>query len=205
MSNSRTHWNKIYSTKKLEEVSWFQEKPETSLEFFKDFNLKKDAAIIDVGGGDSLLVDYLLAEGYTNLTVLDISENALERAKKRLGRKAENVTWVVEDITSFNPEVKFDLWHDRAVLHFLNQQQQINRYVSIINTALKKGGYAVLGTFSEKGPEKCSGLVVQQYSLHEMSELLKENFETLQCENVDHVTPEGSVQNFTFCSFKKRD
>lgn len=203
MEDKKGHWEKIYTTKKAGEVSWYQKIPETSLTLVSDFKLNKNARIIDVGGGDSSFVDHLLAEGFTNISILDISASALERAKERLGKKAEKVTWIEADVTEFNPPQKYDLWHDRAAFHFLTDPEQIENYLKNLTSAVKKGGYVVMGTFSEKGPEKCSGIVIKQYSLHEMSQLLQENFETLQCDNVDHITPTGAIQNFTFCSFRK--
>lgn len=204
MKNKRSHWNKIYKTKALTEVSWYQPKPETSLEFIAELKLKKNAAIIDVGGGDSFLTDHLLAEGFKNITVLDISEEALERAKSRLGKKAEKVKWIQADAADFSPSESYDLWHDRAAFHFLTEEKQIQNYLKTLKKAVKPGGYVVMGTFSEKGPSKCSGIDIRQYSLHELNELLLDDFETLKCRNVDHITPSGEVQNFSFCSFQHK-
>ena len=204
MKNRKEHWEKVYGNKAGEEVSWYQEKPVVALDFIKSFKLKKDAKILDVGGGDSILADHLLAEGYTNITVLDISEEALEKAKSRLGDKAAKIKWIVADITEFDPKEKYGVWHDRATLHFLTDAEEIQKYVSTLHKAVKANGYVILGTFSEKGPEKCSGIKIKQYSLHEMGDLLKEDFEILQCENVDHVTPSGDVQNFSFCRFRRK-
>lgn len=203
MEGVKEHWEEIYSKKEAKELSWYQEKPETSLILISDFKLKKDAAIIDVGGGDSSLADHLLAEGFNDITVVDISASALDRAKNRLGRKAEKIKWIEADAANFDPPVKYDLWHDRAVFHFLTAPKQISKYLETLQGAVNKGGYVILGTFSEKGPKKCSGIKIKQYSLHELSELLKDHFETIQCDNVDHITPGGAVQNFTFCTFKK--
>lgn len=204
MEDRKSHWEKIYKTKDLTEVSWYESKPKTSLEYIAALNLKKNAKIIDVGGGDSFLADHLLAEGYVNITVLDISEEALKKAKSRLGKKAEKIKWIVADVAEFTSSKKYDLWHDRAALHFLTGEDQIKRYLENLNSSLKKGGYAIIATFSEKGPTKCSGIEIKQYSLHELSELLSEDFEPLNCENIDHITPSEAVQNFTFCSFRKK-
>src|SRR5690606_33602986 len=168
MEDRKLHWEKIYKTKDLTEVSWYQQKPETSLEFIAALKLKKDAKIIDIGGGDSLLADHLLAEGYRNITVLDISEEALKKAKARLGKKAEQINWVVADAAEFSPSEKYDLWHDRAALHFLTSEDQIKKYLKNLNDSLKRGGHAIIGAFSEKGPTKCSGIEIKQYSLHEL-------------------------------------
>lgn len=200
--NSRTdHWQNIYANKQPNEVSWTQDVPQTSLEFINSFKLSKDAAIIDIGGGDSKLVDFLLDAGYTNLTVLDISSNALERAKKRLGDKANIVKWIVSDITSFQPTEKYDVWHDRAVFHFLTTAEEVQQYIGIAQQAVTD--YMIIGTFSENGPEKCSGLHIRQYNEATLSQILQQYFDKLKCFTEDHVTPFNTVQNFLFCSFRK--
>lgn len=201
----KAHWENIYKTKKLEEVSWYQKKPETSLEFILALKLAKNARILDMGGGDSFLADFLLEEGYTNITVADISEKALERARERLGKNAEKIKWVVTDASEFIPSEEFDLWHDRAAFHFLTEKVQINNYLKILKKAVKPGGFVILGTFSEKGPTKCSGIVIKQYSIEEMQSVMGKSFTTIKCENRDHTTPSGGTQNFTFCSFQKKN
>lgn len=201
--SSSQYWNKIYSDKKPDEVSWTQEVPKTSLDFIHSFQLSKSAKIIDVGGGDSKLVDFLLEEGYENLTVLDISATALEKAKKRLGSKAEKVIWVVSDITQFEPDGSFDVWHDRAAFHFLTNPEQIDQYREILRKAAVR--YVIIGTFSEEGPLKCSSLNIKQYNESSLNAVLKNNFDPLQCLKEDHLTPFKTVQNFLFCSFKRRN
>lgn len=201
--DSKEHWNNIYNTKKLTEVSWYQPVPETSMEFFRELGLPKDANIIDIGGGDSFLVDHLLKEGYKNITVLDISQKALERAKLRLGEKAEQVNWIEADAANFQASETYDLWHDRAAFHFLTEEKKIESYLERVKKQLNTGGFLILGTFSEKGPEKCSGISIRQYSLEEMRNLFSEGFEEVTCKNVEHHTPSGAVQHFSFCSFKK--
>lgn len=203
MSN-KTHWETIYSTKKPEEVSWTQEIPKTSLDFIHSFNLPKNAAIIDIGGGDSKLPDYLLSEGFTNITVLDISEKALERAKIRLGAKADKVKWVVSDILEFKPKDKYDLWHDRAAFHFLTTAEQIEDYLDIASNAINEGKYIITGTFSKEGPLKCSGLEIKQYDEQALTEILNRKFEKIKCITEDHTTPFNTTQNFLFCSFKRK-
>jgi 2-polyprenyl-3-methyl-5-hydroxy-6-metoxy-1,4-benzoquinol methylase len=198
----KKHWETVYATKTPEEISWTQEIPKTSLEFIHSFGLKKSASIIDIGGGDSKLVDYLVDEGYENLTVLDISANALDKAKQRLGNKAERVNWVVSDITEFEPGTKFDIWHDRATFHFLTTSEQITKYIETAIKATK--GYLTIGTFSENGPGKCSGLEVKQYSEEALETELNKGFKKLRCVNEDHRTPFGTLQNFLFCSFKRQ-
>lgn len=202
MNSTKNHWEKIYQTKHSDEVSWTQAIPKTSLEFIRACRQPKTAKIIDIGGGDSHLVDFLLAEGYVNITVLDISENALKRAKRRLGEKAEKVNWIVSDITKFKPEETFDIWHDRATFHFLTTNQEISAYLNIAQNTVK--GFMTIGTFSDTGPQKCSGLFIKQYSELELQEQLKSGFEKIKCITEDHRTPFDTMQSFLFCRFKRR-
>jgi ubiquinone/menaquinone biosynthesis C-methylase UbiE len=199
----KKHWNKIYQTKNFEEVSWFQQVPTTSLNFVKQFNLSKTDKIIDIGGGDSFFVDHLLDLGYRNITVLDISEHAVERAKKRLGKKAKSVKWIIADAANFHATEKYDFWHDRATFHFLTDQKEIENYLNTVNIGVKPNGILMIGTFSEEGPEKCSGLNIKRYSEKTMNDQLKNFFEKIKCIKVDHNTPSGSIQNFLFCSFRR--
>src|SRR5699024_6114505 len=152
----------IYETKTLDQVSWTQDVPKTSLDFIHSFGLPKTAKIIDIGAGDSKLVDFLLDDDYKNITVLDISEKALERAKHRLGDRAKVVNWVVSDITEFQPDTTFDVWHDRATFHFLTTKEQVADYLDTARKAVT--GFLTIGTFSEQGPKKCSGLDTKQYT-----------------------------------------
>jgi len=202
MQSQKEHWEKVYLAKQPNEVSWTQEIPETSLEFIHSFNLPTTAKIIDVGGGDSKLVDHLLDNGFTDITVLDISANAIERTKKRLGEKAGQVKWVVSDITEFEPHTNFDLWHDRATFHFLTTREQVAKYRDIAKKCVK--GYLIIATFSERGPKKCSGLDIKQYSEEGLYEEFKNGFEKISCISKDHRTPFNTLQNFLFCSFKRR-
>lgn len=201
MNKRKLHWDRIYQYKSPEQVSWTQAIPQTSLKLIDALNLSKDAHIIDVGGGDSNLVDFLLANGYQNLTVLDISNLALERARKRLGKIASRVNWVVSDINDFIPEDTYDLWHDRAVFHFLTTPQQISNYVNTAAGAVAH--YLVVGTFSDKGPGRCSGLPVKRYSKIDLQHTLAPNFRKIRCLSENHRTPFKTVQHFTFCSFEK--
>lgn len=198
---TKNHWEQVYETKQPNEVSWTQEVPDTSLEFIHSFNLPKTAKIIDVGGGDSKLVDFLLDEGYENITVLDISAKALERAKSRLGDKASQVTWIASDITEFQADTTYDIWHDRATFHFLTTTEQISQYLDIANSSVN--GYLTIGTFSENGPTKCSGLKIKQYSESELQKKLAKGFDKIRCITEDHTTPFNTKQNFLFCSFRK--
>lgn len=200
-NETKKHWETIYQTKQPEEVSWTQNIPQTSLDFIHSFKLPKSAKIIDVGGGDSRLVDFLLDEGFENLTVLDISARALERAKKRLGEKAKKVNWVVSDINDYEPEIVFDVWHDRATFHFLTTTEEIEVYLVTAKKAV--AGFMTIGTFSEAGPKKCSGLNIKQYSETELQEQLDGGFEKIKCITEDHQTPFGGTQNFLFCSFRR--
>ena len=205
MDNSyKQHWEKVFSTKAEDEVSWFQPYPKTSVGFVEMFNLPLDANIIDIGGGDSHFVDALIEKGYKNIYVLDISASAIERAKQRLGERASGVHWIVSDVTEFEPTVQFDFWHDRAAFHFLTTEDKIYKYVSITEDAIKKNGYLILGTFSENGPKKCSGLEIKQYSEASMSARFEVSFDRIKCITEDHTTPFNTVQNFLFCSFKKK-
>ncbi len=204
MSNLKHHWEKVFTSKKETEVSWFQQYPKTSVAFLEVFNLPLTANIVDVGGGDSHFVDALIEKGYHNIYLLDISANAIERTKKRLGEKAKHVTFIVSDITDFKPQVKFDFWHDRAAFHFLTDEEKIYRYVSIAEDAINKNGYLILGTFSDEGPKKCSGLKIKQYTETSMSARFEIAFNRIKCIREDHVTPFNTTQNFLFCSFQKK-
>ena len=204
MHNKKQHWENVFATKEETEVSWFQPYPKTSMEFLELFQLPLSANIIDIGGGDSHLVDALLDKGYQNIWVLDISANALEKAKQRLGEKAKQVHWIVTDVTEFIPPVQFDFWHDRAAFHFLTNEEAVNQYVSIAESGIKENGYLVLGTFSENGPEKCSGLQIKQYNEASMSERFEVAFSRIKCITENHTTPFNTIQHFLFCSFQHK-
>jgi ubiquinone/menaquinone biosynthesis C-methylase UbiE len=201
--NRKNHWENIYKTKELKDVSWYQPKPETALEFLHYFNVPSSAKIIDVGGGDSYLVDHLLDLNYQDITILDISEAALERAKQRLGKRASKVKWVVADAASFKPSEQYDFWHDRAAFHFLTQENEISNYIETVHKSLSSSGVLVIGTFSENGPKKCSGIEIKQYSETSMTDRFQPFFEKVKCMTVDHKTPFDTIQNFVFCSFRK--
>lgn len=199
----KLHWETIYQTKQLTEVSWFQPTPETSLSFMEQLNIPKTAKIIDVGGGDSFLVDNLLELGYEDITVLDISEKALERAKLRLVEKASQVKWIVADAANFTATEKYDFWHDRAAFHFFTQEQDIQHYLETVQYSIQPLGYLVIGTFSEEGPKKCSGIEIKQYSETSMTKLFSAFFEKISCIKVEHKTPFDTVQHFIFCCFRR--
>jgi 2-polyprenyl-3-methyl-5-hydroxy-6-metoxy-1,4-benzoquinol methylase len=198
----KSHWENIYNTKALKDTSWYQPNPETSLTFVLENNVKLDSKIIDIGGGDSFFVDHLLDMGYVDITVLDISEAAINRAKERLGSKATQVQWIVADVTLFKAEELYDFWHDRAAFHFLTDDKEINKYIITSHNSIKHGGKIVVGTFSQEGPQKCSGIEIKQYSESSMTEKFSPYFQKIKCISVNHKTPFDSIQNFTFCSFK---
>ncbi|MBI5539209.1 MAG: class I SAM-dependent methyltransferase [Bacteroidia bacterium] len=201
----KKHWEKIYNTKQISEVSWYQPNPETSLDFVKQFELPLTAKIIDIGGGDSFFVDHLLELGYKDITVLDISESALNKAKQRLGNREKEVKWILADAATFDPTEQYDFWHDRAAFHFLTQEHEITNYLNTVQKSIKPSGILIIGTFSEQGPEKCSGIEIKQYSEVTMTRILENYFDKIKCIKVDHKTPFDTIQNFIFCSFRKNN
>lgn len=202
--NAEQHWNNVYTSKAPNEVSWFQSYPETSVRFVESCNLPLDANIIDIGGGGSLFAEALLDKGYNNIYVLDISAKAIEKARQRLGKRALQLHWIVADVTAFEPPVQFDLWHDRAAFHFLTTDDDISKYISTARHAVKQNGYLVMATFSEKGPKKCSGLNIQQYSEISMASKFEAAFDKIECKTEDHTTPFNTIQNFLFCRFRRK-
>jgi 2-polyprenyl-3-methyl-5-hydroxy-6-metoxy-1,4-benzoquinol methylase len=202
--NRKKHWENIYQTKQLHEVSWYQPTPETSLNFINELKIPKNAKIIDIGGGDSFLVDHLLEAGYLDITILDISEAAIERAKIRLGNKADKVRWIIADIADFAPTETYDLWHDRAAFHFLTQPTEIDRYLSAAKNGVSPNGYLLMGTFSDQGPKKCSGIEIKQYNETTMTDLFAPDFTKVTCITVDHPTPFKTSQNFIFGCFRRK-
>jgi len=197
MSN-KDHWENIYKDKLSHDVSWYQKEPLLSLELINNSKLSPDDAILDVGGGASVLVDLLQEKGFINLSVLDISNNALLSAKKRLGNRADKINWYEADITQFNNPQPFSLWHDRAVFHFLTHKQEREKYVDVLNKSLKPGGHLIIAAFAVGGPEKCSGLDIVQYDEDKMSAALGNNFKLLESRNEIHVTPTNIEQRFTY-------
>jgi len=198
----KKHWENIYSTKQLNEVSWYQPTPETSLKFIEELNIPKTASIMDIGGGDSFLVDNLLQLGYQNITVLDISKKAIERAKLRLGKQSKNVKWIEADVSDFNPTEAYDLWHDRAAFHFLTEEQEIENYLKSAQKGVKDSGHLIVGTFSTDGPKKCSGIEITQYSESTLTKRFSK-FKKVNCRLIEHETPFNTKQSFIFCTFKK--
>jgi ubiquinone/menaquinone biosynthesis C-methylase UbiE len=201
--SKKEHWENVFSTKKETEVSWYQKQPKTSLQLIQSCKVPKDAKIIDVGGGDSYLIDHLLELGYSNLFLLDISEAAINRARLRLGDQVKNVTFIVSDSLLYHSDVTFDIWHDRASFHFFTDAQDIEKYKINISHLIKENGHLILGAFSEDGPLKCSGLDIKQYSVDKMEAVFGTDFELKNCFTEDHETPFDSLQNFIFCLYKR--
>lgn len=200
--SSKSHWEKIYKEKSPQEVSWTQETPTTSIDFFNDFKIQKDDPIIDVGGGESKFVDYLIDNGHKNISVLDISENAINNAKKRIGNRSEFINWIICDINEFEPEENYVVWHDRAVFHFLTSQVEIDRYVRKVKLNTEN---FIIGAFSTLGPKKCSGLDITQYNEPSLKKLfVDQRFSLERTENINHITPFETTQNFIFCSFSSK-
>ena len=201
--NFKSHWENVYQLKNENEVSWYQEVPSKSLDLINSLNLTTESKIIDVGAGESRLVDNLLRLGFKNITVLDISSKSIEKTKQRLGKKSKLVKWVVSDIIDFIPDESFDLWHDRAAFHFLTQKTRINKYVDLVNNSVNSQGNLILSTFSTNGPLKCSGLQISQYNKNSISELFKEKFKLSYSETSVHQTPFNTNQEFIFNIFSK--
>ena len=201
----KQHWEQVYATKASDSVSWFQEHAEQSLRLIHNTRLGKDAAIIDVGGGAATLVDDLAAEGYTDLTVLDLSSAALAVAKQRLWKYADARHWMEGDITSVElPAQRFDIWHDRAVFHFLTDPADRRAYVERLMHAVRPGGHVIIATFAEDGPEKCSGLPVMRYQPETLRAELGDAFLLVEHEKAAHHTPLGAVQQFVYCRYSKK-
>ena len=204
MNTTKSHWENVFASKSDQQKSWFEEVPYTSMRLIKELGISRGAAIIDVGGGDSHLVDALLENGFDNISVLDISEKALQNAKRRLGQKADKIKWIVSDVLNFLPEHPYDLWHDRAVFHFITNATEINTYLSKMAATVNDGGNLILATFSENGPKQCSGLPVMRYSQESMVQLLAPFFQKIKCFEEKHTTPSNSVQFFTYCGFSRK-
>lgn len=202
-NNLKNHWENIYQNKNEDEVSWFQKTPDTSIEIINSIKIKKQSKIIDVGSGRSRLFKKLIEQGYNNLTYLDISESAAKKSKIFLGQESKNIEWIVEDVLNFEPKQNFDVWHDRAVFHFLTEQNQIKKYVDLVSRNISNNGYLIIGTFSEQGPLKCSGLKVSRYSESLIKTTFSESFNLLNSFKIDHTTPFNTTQNFLFSVLKK--
>ena len=197
----KLHWEKIYQTKKNDGVSWFQEIPTESIELIKKYSSDDSDKIIDVGCGKGFLADNLLESKFKDITLVDISSNALSEINNRL--KNQYLSFIETDILDFNSDYKYDIWHDRAVFHFITENKSIDKYISICNNYINRGGKLIIGTFAEDGPLKCSGLEIKRYSINDLVNLFKENFELAEGFKMLHQTPFDTQQSFTFCVFKK--
>lgn len=201
LPDRRQHWDAIYSSKAEDQVSWFQESPAHSLELIRAAGGTASSAIIDVGGGASRLVDTLLAGGFRDVTVLDLAEPALMMARQRLGEAAAHVDWVVADVTTWMPRRHYDIWHDRAVFHFLTEQADRAAYVSTVRRAIPAGGHIIIATFAADGPEKCSGLPIVRYDPESLQATLGSGFKLVEARRHLHATPFGTTQSFQFSLF----
>ena len=204
MYDAKEHWEDVWTRKKSNEVSWYQQYPKTSIDLILSTNPSKDAKIIDVGGGDSNLTDKLLELGFKNITVLDISAKALERSKERLGKKADSINWIYCDIREFDSQKRYDVWHDRALLHFLTDEQDMQKYVEIIRKHVNDKGHVIISSFSTRGPIMCSGLDTRQYSEESMKKLFSNGFEHIKSFEEEHKTPFGVSQIFTCNVLRKK-
>ncbi len=202
--NQRKHWDKVYSKTPIDKVGWYKPHLDTSLKWIKELNLPNDARLIDIGGGASTLVDDMLGHGFNSITVLDLSKKALSWARERLGDRAEFVTWIDGDITSIElPTNHYNLWHDRAVFHFLTEPEQKERYRNALLRTLKTTGHLIISTFAPEAPPKCSGLPVERYSADKLKSTLGKEFELQRHHKELHITPSGVEQMYLYCHFLK--
>ena len=201
--NLKLHWEKIYDEKNEDEVSWFQKETDESIKMIQSAGIE-NPKIIDVGSGRSRLLKNLIEIGYNHLTYLDISESALEKSKEFLGEQSNKVRWISKDILNFKTDKKFDIWHDRAVFHFLNEENLIRKYIEIVEKNISESGHLIIGTFSENGPLKCSGLDVKRYSEKVIEKIFNRSFKLIDSFYYDHVTPFNTTQNFLFSHFIKK-
>lgn len=202
----KTHWEHIYEKKAPTQVSWYQEHAQFSLQFIRNTGIQKTDALIDVGGGASTLVDDLVADGFENITVLDISAMALKVARERLGERAKPVNWIEADITQANlPHQHYAVWHDRAVFHFLTQTEDRRRYVDLVRHSVRPGGHVIVATFAPDGPERCSGLEVMRYSPERLHGEFGNEFEVVDGTHETHHTPFGTEQKFIYCYCRKAE
>ena len=199
--DNKKHWENIYQKKEIDGVSWYQKVPVESLQLIKKYSISNSDKIIDIGCGKSFLADNLLELNYTDISLVDISSNALKEVKDRLQNKSLN--FIETDILNFNSNDKYDIWHDRAVFHFITNPEGIEKYISLCNEYINKEGILIIGTFAEDGPLKCSGLEIKRYSVDQISDLFKETFELVESFKILHKTPFDTEQSFTFCVLRK--
>jgi ubiquinone/menaquinone biosynthesis C-methylase UbiE len=203
--NRKEHWEQVYQTKAPDDVSWFQTQPTTSLNLIESTGVAKDAGVIDVGGGASVLVDFLLDAGYSQLAVLDISGAALEHARRRLGKRADSVEWFEADVTTFQPARQFGFWHDRAVFHFLTAKADRQKYVQTLKRTLTPGGHVIIATFALDGPPNCSGLEVARYDTTSICAELGSEFQLVEQASETHTTPWQTEQKFGYFRFARKN
>ena len=202
--STQDHWRDVYTKKGIDEVSWYQATPTRSLEWIRAAATDPSSSILDVGAGASTLVDHLIDAGYSNIGVLDLAASALDVVRERLGERGAGVEWFAGDVTEFVAPHPFDVWHDRAVLHFLVDPEQRRRYGEVLRRTLRPGGHALIATFAHGGPTRCSGLDVVQYDCDEVADLLGPGFERVRDEQEIHTTPAGVEQRFQYCLFRRR-
>lgn len=199
----KNHWNTVFKTKNHNDVSWYQQVPQVSVDLIHEIALPKNAPIIDIGAGDSALIEILLNEGYTDLSVLDISAEAISKSQQRLAKKADKVHWITADITTFKSSKNYLLWHDRAAFHFMFEEDDRRNYILNAKEFIENKGYLIVGTFSQNGPEKCSSLPLNRYSEEELTATFEPHFTKDKCLLSVHTTPFNTSQEFTFCRLKK--
>ena len=199
--DNKQHWENIYQKKEIDGVSWYQKIPLESLQLIKKYSITNADKIIDIGCGKSFLADNLLELNYTDISLVDISSNALKEVKDRLHNK--DLNFIETDILKFNSNDKYDIWHDRAVFHFITNREEIEKYISLCNKHIKNLGILIIGTFAEDGPLKCSGLEIKRYSVNQLTNLFEENFELVDSFKMLHKTPFDTEQSFSFCVFRK--
>ena len=202
--NRKEHWEEVYNTKEDSQVGWFQENPEVSLQMVKKYTESFNDSIIDIGGGNAYLLKNLSTLGYLNLTLIDISKAASERSKKRFENSNSPVSFIEQDILTYHSENPFNIWHDRAVFHFLTDDFEKTKYADIAAKNIKQSGYMIIGTFSTSGPKSCSGLPIVQYSVEKFGEIFNDQFEMIECFDDIHVTPSGNPQNFIWAIFRRK-
>jgi len=203
MNGRQAHWESVYATKDEHVVSWFQENPDMSVDLIRATGVKATASVIDIGGGTSRLVDTLLDDGFKAINVLDLSAKGFETSKARLGAMSAHVQWIVADVTTWAPTQTYDVWHDRAALHFLTDPKDRAAYAGRVLRAVRPGGHVIIGTFALDGPERCSGLPVVRHDAASLGQLLGPSFEFVESKRHDHHTPAGFIQRFQFSRFRR--
>jgi len=204
VNEKRNHWNRRFGANDVEQLSWYERVPRTSLALMEVAGVRPHHSVIDVGGGTSHLIDYLLSRGHTDLACLDLSETALELSRKRLGECADNVVWLTYDVTRFHPQRSWDLWHDRALFHFMTDVVSREAYVAALHDAVPLGGHAIIATFADDGPEQCSGLATQRYSPSGLADALGDGFDLIEARRHHHLTPRATEQRFVYGLFRRR-